>query len=96
MRDDEWGFFVDLELDYERKNKKTINANKTKTTINRINYNLNYLTTIYEEDYWHEKDENYETETETENMNKKNERNDESEDELSRLILLNDISHSSQ
>uniref|UniRef100_A0A6C0DV57 Uncharacterized protein n=1 Tax=viral metagenome TaxID=1070528 RepID=A0A6C0DV57_9ZZZZ len=48
MRDEEWGFFVDLEVDNEKITIKTIK---------KKNNNLNYLNTIYEEDYWYERED---------------------------------------
>jgi len=43
--DEEWGFFIDLDYPYPYPYQK---QNKAK---------YEYLTTIYEEDYWYEKDE---------------------------------------
>jgi hypothetical protein len=51
-KDEEWGFFVDLEIDYENITKKIIQpikSNSRKT--------VNYMSTIYEEDIWYEKEE---------------------------------------
>lgn len=53
-KDEEWGFFIDLELDYENITKHPFYS-CGKKTINKFNY----LNTIYEEDYWYEnEDEN--------------------------------------
>lgn len=56
-KDEEWGFFVDLEVDYENITKKIIQPIKTIKSNPRKN--SNYMTAIYEEDYWYEKDELY-------------------------------------
>lgn len=75
MRDEEWGFFVDLEIDYENITKKIIQPIKT---IKKKNNNLNYLNTLYEEDYWYEREDfhhEYEGEYEIK-KNKKQEDND--------------------
>jgi len=73
MRDEEWGFFVDLEVDCENITKKNIQPIKTIKTIKKNN-NLNYLNTIYEEDYWYEREDfhhEYEGEYEIKKNNKK-------------------------
>jgi hypothetical protein len=76
MRDDEWGFFVDLEIDYENMTKKIIQP--IKTTNSKSRKTVNYMSTIYEDDYWYEKEEfhhEYEGEYEIK-KNKKQEDND--------------------
>lgn len=62
MRDDEWGFFVDLEVDYENITKKIIQPIKTIHSDSRKK--VNYISTIYEDDYWYERDDEYEGEYE--------------------------------
>jgi len=71
-KDEEWGFFVDLEIEYE---KKTIQPNSRKT--------INYMSAIYEEEYWYEKEEftheydgEYEIKKETNKETNKNEKYD--------------------
>lgn len=51
-KDEEWGFFIDLELEYE---------NTAKTFMPKKDYlskrnNINYLNTIYEDNWWYEND----------------------------------------
>jgi hypothetical protein len=56
-KDEEWGFFVDLEINKENeengKNKKIKENEKiTRKFLSGNIYKLNNLYTIYEEDYW--------------------------------------------
>ena len=55
MRDDEWGFFIDLEIDCENITKKIIQP--IKTTHSNSRKTVNYMSTIYEDDYWYERED---------------------------------------
>jgi hypothetical protein len=72
MRDEEWGFFVDLEVDCENITKKIIQP--IKTTNSNSRKTVNYMSTIYEDDYWYEREDfhhEYEGEYEIKKNNKK-------------------------
>jgi len=71
MRDEEWGFFVDLEVDCENITKKIIQP--IKTTNSNSRKTVNYMSTIYEDDYWYEREDfhhEYEGEYEIKKNNK--------------------------
>jgi hypothetical protein len=56
MRDDDWGFFIDLELDPIKKEKDKHPKKKENLKI----YSNN-LSVIYEEEMWYQRDENDDT-----------------------------------
>jgi DNA-directed RNA polymerase delta subunit len=90
-KDEEWGFFVDLEIDYENITKKIIQPIKIANSNSRKT--VNYMSTIYEDDYWyeredfhHEYDGEYEIkkhnkQEDTENNNNNNNNNNDNDKE---------------
>jgi hypothetical protein len=100
-KDEEWGFFVDLEIDYENITKKIIQP--IKTTKSNSRKTINYMSAIYEEDYWYERDEfhheyegeyeikkepNKETNKETNKEPNKETNKDEKYDKQSTTIII--------
>lgn len=74
-KDEEWGFFVDLEIDYENITKKIIQPIKIANSNSRKT--VNYMSTIYEDDYWYEREDfHHEYHGEYEIKNHKQETND--------------------
>jgi hypothetical protein len=55
MNDDEWGYFIDVELDPTSNNQN--NSNKTNSPIKTHSLSPKKLNVIYEEEIWHRKDD---------------------------------------
>jgi hypothetical protein len=66
MSDDEWGFFIDLEFEQSRKKEKE-KDNKNRMEMNN---KINNLTVIYEEEYWHTRDDSFDYDYEEYNSQK--------------------------
>ena len=85
-KDEEWGFFVDLEIDYENITKKIIQP--IKTTKSNSRKTINYMSAIYEEEYWHEKEEFHNNEYYGEYETNKETNKDEKYDKQATTIII--------
>ena len=57
MSDEDWGFFIDLEQDPVKKEKEKDKQQPKKKE--KYKMYSNNLSVIYEEEFWHHRDENY-------------------------------------